>query len=230
MLQVRQICFAYKDKPILNRIDLTIKEEEFLLLTGANGSGKTTLLKILAGLLSAQSGEIFYNGSKISQEELRKITGYVFHNPLEQIFNFTVEQEIAFGLENMGLEREEILSRVDSVMKIFDLQKYRMKDPAKLSAGQAQKVAIASIIAFRPTFLFLDEPTGMLDEEGCRQVKNCLKSLLKNGIGIVVSTHEPWYFEEMTSRVIHLSRGIIDFDGDYDEFKKRNFEDVEILQ
>ncbi len=228
MLDVKKVFFSYGDRFALRDINLIIHESELVFLTGANGSGKTTLLKLLSGLLPFQEGEILYNKSKVTHRELRYLTGYVFHNPLEQLFNFTVEDEIAFGLENMGVEREEMLKQVDQTLKSFDLERYRLKDPAKLSGGQAQKVAIASIVVLKPKFLFLDEPTGMLDDDGIEQVKSCLTSLLKSGLSIIVSTHELWHFHGMISRVIHLNQGSIDFDGSYEEFKKKNFEDVEM--
>ncbi|AEH51973.1 energy-coupling factor ABC transporter ATP-binding protein [Pseudothermotoga thermarum] len=228
MLEAIDISFSYGKRLVLKQINLTLREGELVLLTGANGCGKTTLLKLLSGLLPFQEGQILYNKKKVSQKELRDLTGYVFHNPFEQIFNFTVEHEIAFGLENTGVERQRMLKIVDETLEFFKLNSVRFKDPGTLSCGQAQRVAIASIVVLKPKFLFLDEPTAMLDDEGCKQVKDCLKALLEEGIGIVVATHEPAFFSQLVSTVVHMSFNSVDFVGSFDQFKSKGFEDVEI--
>ncbi|MGB9820489.1 MAG: energy-coupling factor ABC transporter ATP-binding protein [Pseudothermotoga sp.] len=227
MLQVVNLSFQYKIDKALDQVNLAVHDGDFLLLTGANGSGKTTLLKILAGLLPVQSGEILFDGRVLSQNDLRMLCGYVFHNPVNQIIGSTLEEDVAFGLENMGVPRSKMHEQVTEILEIFQLSQLKNEDPMSLSAGQAQKLAIASVAVLKPKYLLLDEPTSMLDDLGCRQVNQVLRALNQMGMSIVISTHEIYQFTDLARRVIHLCRGTVDFDGSINEFIDSPIDDVE---
>lgn len=227
MLKITNLSFKYKSKIALNDINLLIHDGDFLLLTGANGSGKTTLLKILSGLLPIQSGKIFHNTEELSQKDLKMLCGYVFHNPVNQIIGSTVEEDVAFGLENMGIARIMMHEEVEKILRKFELYKFRDEDPMNLSAGQAQKLAVASIAVLKPKYLFLDEPTSMLDDKGCQQVKEVIQLLNRMGVTIVISTHEIHLFADLAKRIVHLSNGKIDFDGSIADFMNSVIDDVE---
>jgi len=226
-LQVFDLSFSYREVRVLEDLNFSVSEREFVLLTGANGSGKTTLLKLLAGLLPVQKGKISLDGKQLSRQDLRILCGYVFHNPINQIVGSTVEEDIAFGLENIGMPRKTMVERVQEVLDFFDLNSLKDEDPLNLSAGQAQKLAIASIVALKPKYLLLDEPTTMLDHKGCTQVKEILKKLNELDTTVILSTHEIHQFYDLAKRVIHLKNGRIDFDGSVEEFFASTIDDVE---
>ncbi|WP_041082864.1 energy-coupling factor ABC transporter ATP-binding protein [Thermotoga profunda] len=227
MLRIIDLGFKYRSTTALDRINLSIQDGESILLTGANGSGKTTLLKILAGLLPIQTGKILYDDKELSQEDLKFLCGYVFHNPINQIIGSTVEEDVAFGLENMGVPKNTMHKEVERVLQEFQLYELKDKDPVNLSAGQAQKLAIASVVVMKPKFLLLDEPTSMLDSKGCMQVIEMLKALNQMNITLIISTHEIYQFANLAKRVIHLSNGTVDFDGSFSEFMTSSIDDVE---
>lgn len=227
MLQAIDLSFRYGSTVVLDKMNLLIHDGDFILLTGANGSGKTTFLKILAGLLPVQAGKILHNNRELSQEDLKLLCGYIFHNPTNQIIGSTVEEDVAFGLENMGTPRKIMHEEVDKILRKFQLYQFKDENPINLSAGQAQKLAVASIAVLKPKYLLLDEPTSMLDEKGCQQVKEVIQSLNQMDIGIIVSTHEIYQFNDLAERVVHLSHGRIDFDGSFVEFMNSSIDDVE---
>ncbi len=227
MLRVVDLSFSYRSAVALKKVNLSIHDGDFILLVGANGSGKTTLLKILAGLLPIQTGKIFSDDRELSQQDLRLLSGYVFHNPINQITGSTVEEDIAFGLENMGVPRNTMQELVEKALDVFQLRQLRYEDPLNLSAGQAQRLAIASVAVLKPKYLLLDEPTSMLDDTGYRQVKEVLKTLNQMNVTVIVSTHEIHQFIDLAGRIVHLSDGTVDFDGSIDEFIKSPIDDVE---
>lgn len=156
---------------VLHAINLTIESGEFVAIIGRNGSGKTTLARLCNGLVLPSEGTVRVNGLEVSADnhshirEIRRKVGMVFQNPENQIVSTTVEREIAFGLENMAVSREEMLERVNDALAAFDLEKYRHRPPASLSGGEKQRLALAAVMAMRPAHLILDEPTAMLDYE-----------------------------------------------------------------
>ena len=163
----------------------------FYLLLGRNGSGKTTLLKIMAGLLKPDRGIIRIFGREMEDTtELKIHTGYVFQNPITQIIGSTVEEDLAFGLENMGVDPEEMERRIESILEFVELKDHRCSDPMTLSGGQIQRLAIASILILEPDVLLLDEPLGMLDMDGRREVVQLMRKMKDEGKTIVLATHD----------------------------------------
>lgn len=200
----------------LNNVSLEIFEGEFLALVGHNGSGKSTLAKLLNGLLLAQTGEVSVDGlnPKVKKElyKIREQVGMVFQNPDNQMIASIVEDDIAFGPENLGVPREEIVERVEGALKAVNMSEFHDKTPTKLSGGQKQRIAIAGVLAIRPRVLVLDEATSMLDPQGRRDVMETVKRLNREGITVVTITH---FMDEVTEadRVVVLSDGELVMQG-----------------
>ena len=157
---------------VLNDVSLTIDKGEWITLIGANGSGKSTLVKTLNGLNVPQEGEVVIDGLELNDENIwtvRQKVGMVFQNPDNQFVGSTVQDDVAFGLENIGLPREEMIHRIDDALERVEMEDYRQIEPARLSGGQKQRVAIAGILALRPEIIVLDEATSMLDPKGTRR-------------------------------------------------------------
>lgn len=217
MIKAENIHFSYDDKEILKGINLEIKEGEFISILGHNGSGKSTFAKMINGILTTQNGKITVDGLDTSNEEnlfdIRKLVGMVFQNPDNQIVSAIVEEDVAFAPENLGIEPSEIRKRVDDSLKAVNMYDYRLHAPSQLSGGQKQRVAIAGIIAMRPKYIVLDEPTAMLDPSGRFEVMETIKKLRKDfGITIILITH---YMEEavQSDRVIVMDSGKVLLDG-----------------
>jgi len=161
---------------------LTVKKGEYLVILGHNGSGKSTLAKMMNGLLLPTDGNVYVNGMNTKDEEniwkIREIAGMVFQNPDNQIVATIVEEDVAFGPENLGIPPEEIRRRVDKALEIVEMSEYKKHAPHLLSGGQKQRVAIAGILAMEPECIILDEPTAMLDPVGRIEVINTLKKLI----------------------------------------------------
>ncbi|WP_241229973.1 energy-coupling factor ABC transporter ATP-binding protein [Thermosipho globiformans] len=187
---------------------MKFKTNELVLLLGHNGSGKTTFLKALAGVVNFK-GEIISSDGK----PFYMATGYVFQNPETQIVGSTVWEDVIFGLENIGLKREEIEKRALETLKTTGLLDYKDFDPYSLSGGQKQKLAISSILAMRPKFLLLDEPTAMLDKYDRMIIKRLIEQLKKTGIGIILATHHVEIFYDIADRVILMKDGLVKYDG-----------------
>lgn len=184
--------------PAVDGVSLKIYEGEFVAILGHNGSGKSTLAKLSNGLLIPESGKVTVDGMDTASEEdeikVKQTVGVVFQNPDNQIVATIVEEDVAFGPENLGIEPSEIRKRVDESLKIVGMYKYRRHEPHKLSGGQKQRVAIAGIIAMQPRCIVLDEPTAMLDPVGRRDVMKAIKRLNRElGITVIYITH---YMEE----------------------------------
>lgn len=200
----------------LNNVSLEIFEGEFLALVGHNGSGKSTLAKLLNGLLLTQTGEVSVDGlnPKVKKElyKIREQVGMVFQNPDNQMIASIVEDDIAFGPENLGVPREEIVERVEGALKAVNMSEFHDKTPTKLSGGQKQRIAIAGVLAIRPRVLVLDEATSMLDPQGRRDVMDTVKRLNREGITVVTITH---FMDEVTEadRVVVLSDGELVMQG-----------------
>jgi len=214
IIEINDISFSYSDKlPVLTDISFSVGEGEFLSVLGYNGSGKSTLAKLLNGILLPTEGKVLVDGIDTSDEqrifEVRRRVGMVFQNPDNQIVASTVEEDVAFGLENIGVEPSEMRERVDDALRIVGMYERRHQSPNRLSGGQKQRVAIAGILAMRPKCIILDEPTAMLDPKGREKVLATIKMLNREfGITIVLITH---FMEEAAEadRVIVLSEGKI---------------------
>ena len=221
-IEVNNITFRYdygepKSKNVIDNVSLSIAKGEFIALLGHNGSGKSTLAKMFNGILQPDSGKVEVCGIDTSNEdtllEVRKRVGLVLQNPDNQLVASIVEEDVAFGPENLGVEPGEIRRRVDEALKAVDMYEYRTHAPYKLSGGQKQRVAIAGIIAMEPDCIVLDEPTAMLDPQGRREVMDAVIKLNKEkGITIILITH---YMDEATlaDRVIIMDSGRIVTEG-----------------
>ncbi|GMU56706.1 MAG: putative ABC transporter ATP-binding protein [Candidatus Xenobia bacterium] len=214
MIVVRDLSFAYPGgHPVLQGIDLELAPGELVVLTGPNGCGKTTLARHLNGLLLPQQGTVQVDDLPTSQAEVRRLVGMVFQEPESQIVAPVVEEDVAFGLENLGLPREEMRRRVEWALERLDLTAVRRSEPHLLSGGQKQRLALASVLAMKPRYLVLDEPTTMLDPWSRREVLELLGDLRKTeGIAIILVTHR---LEEAleADRVVVLANGRVRFQG-----------------
>jgi len=181
-----------KNEEVLREVDLEIPQGKFMVLLGRNGSGKSTLAKHTNGLLLPKSGEVIVDGMNTRDEgsiwEIRRRVGLVFQNPDNQIIATTVEEDVAFGPENLGLPREEIIARVEEALNLVGMAEYRDKEPHLLSGGQKQRVAIAGVLAMHPEYLILDEATSMLDPEGRGELMKVITNL-REKIAIFHITH-----------------------------------------
>ncbi|MDD6447826.1 MAG: energy-coupling factor transporter ATPase [Ruminococcus sp.] len=229
-IKVDNVSFSYDDNKVLNNISLSVQEGEFVALLGHNGCGKSTMAKLFNVLLSPQSGTVTIDGITAETEddiyEIRSRVGLVLQNPDNQLVATVVEEDIAFGPENLGVPPQEIRRRVDSALKAVDMYEYRSHAPHKLSGGQKQRVAIAGIIAMEPRCIVLDEPTAMLDPKGRQEVMDTIRHLNKSmGITIVLITH---YMDEavLADRVIVMDKGSILTQGT----PRQVFSKVELLK
>ncbi|MBE6856067.1 MAG: energy-coupling factor transporter ATPase [Ruminococcus sp.] len=237
IIEIKGLRFAYqaegekeKAPEVLKGIDLEIGEGEFVAVLGHNGSGKSTLAKHLNGILVPTEGKVYVGGIDTADEEklfeLRQCAGMVFQNPDNQIVSSIVEEDVAFGLENLGVPYEEMRERVDEALKAVNMYDYRMHSPSQLSGGQKQRVAIAGIIAMRPKVIILDEPTAMLDPKGRKEVLSTIKQMnRKFGITIVLITH---YMDEVAQcgRVVVMDKGRVVLDNK----PEKVFSQVELLK
>lgn len=202
---------------VLENFNLSIEKGSFTAVLGRNGSGKSTVAKLTNGILFADSGEVVVDGHLAKEDDsiydIRKKVGMVFQNPDNQIVSSIVEEDVAFGVENLGVEPSECRRRVDEALKTVGMYEHRLKSPSKLSGGQKQRVAVAGIIAMKPMCIVLDEPTAMLDPSGRKEVIQTVKKLNREeGITIVLITH---YMDEavQADRVVVMDNGKIKMDG-----------------
>ena len=229
IIRTESLSFTYRDgdettnndAQALSDVSLNVKEGEYIAVLGHNGSGKSTLAKLLNLILIPTSGKIFIDGVDVSSEklsdndvfEVRKNIGMVFQNPDNQIVATVVEEDVAFGVENLGLPREEIRRRVDEALNVVGMTKYSRHAPHKLSGGQKQRVAIAGIIAMKPRVIIFDESTAMLDPYGRKAVIEIMERLNREeNITVINITH---YMEEAAraDRVIVINDGKLVLDG-----------------
>ena len=214
----------------VNGISLNIERGSFTVILGHNGSGKSTLAKMLNGLNKPTVGDIVVDGINTKDEaneiEVKRRVGMVFQNPDNQLVASIVEEDVAFGPENLGLEPAEIRKRVDDALKSVGISEFASSTPHRLSGGQKQRIAIAGIIAMEPECLVLDEPTAMLDPKGRREIIDTLHKLNREkGITVILITH---YMEEAenTDRILVMNDGKIIGDGE----PKEVFKNVELLK
>ena len=201
----------------LDHVDLKVEAGQFIAILGHNGSGKSTLAKHINALLEATEGTIWVDGMDVSEEEniipVRKAAGMVFQNPDNQIIASVVEEDVAFGPENIGIPTDEIWERVDKSLRAVGMTKYRTHSPNKLSGGQKQRVAIAGVMAMEPKCIVFDEPTAMLDPNGRKEVLKAAHELnRKKGVTVLLITH---YMEEVVDAdyVYVMEHGKIIMDG-----------------
>lgn len=216
IIEVKDLSFRYKEDQgyyDVNNVSFHVKRGEWLSIVGHNGSGKSTTIRLIDGLLEAESGEIWIDGQLLSSEnvwDLRRQIGMVFQNPDNQFVGATVEDDVAFGLENQGLPREEMKKRVAESLELVGMLNFKKREPARLSGGQKQRVAIAGVVALRPAILILDEATSMLDPEGRRELIQTVQEIRKDHQMTVVSiTHD---LEEvaMSDRVLVMKKGQVE--------------------
>ena len=230
LIEIKNVTFEYDSEDFehaaLKNINLNIEKGSFNVILGHNGSGKSTLAKLLNGLIKPTNGKVFVDGIDTSDEskefEVRKKLGMVFQNPDNQIICTVVEEEVAFGPENLGVSSEEIRKRVDNALKLVNMSEFKKSAPHRLSGGQKQRVALAGILAMEPECIVLDESTAMLDPIGRKEVINAVHDLNKNkGITIILITH---FMEEAfnSDRVIVMNDGsIVDDDTPENIFSKK---------
>ncbi len=223
MVECKDLVYKYagnegeQGKVAVNGVNLKVKKGEFLVVLGRNGSGKSTLAKHVNALLLPSGGKMYVDGLDTSDSKdlwnIRNKAGMVFQNPDNQIVATIVEEDVAFGPENLGIEPSEIRKRVDDSLKKVDMFDYRRHAPHLLSGGQKQRIAIAGILAMRPECIVFDEPTAMLDPSGRREVIKTIKEINKNyGITIILITH---FMEEAAEadRTIVMDQGSIMLEG-----------------
>ena len=228
IIDVKDLSFRYKEsQEYYNLKDITfhVKRGEWLSIVGHNGSGKSTTVRLIDGLLEAESGEIVIDGQRLTEENvwnIRRQIGMVFQNPDNQFVGATVEDDVAFGLENQGLSRQEMKKRVEEALDLVGMLDFKKREPARLSGGQKQRVAIAGVVALRPVILILDEATSMLDPEGRRELIETVKEIRKDYDMTVISiTHD---LEEvaMSDRVLVMKKGEIESTSSPRELFSRN--------
>lgn len=218
MIEIKNVTFVYQEgsaqeKVALRNINLEIPSPSFWAIIGANGSGKSTLARLINGLLIPAHGDVIVDGINTKEEDkiwqIRQKVGLVFQNPDNQIIGMTVEEDVAFGCENLGLSPEEIEERIAFALEAVDMEEYRDYPPHLLSGGQKQRIAIAGVLAMLPKYIILDEPTTMLDLRGRKEVLNIVKKLyLEKGISIILITH---HMEEavLAEKIVILNKGEI---------------------
>ena len=220
-IEVKNVSYNYslgdgRAVKALKNVSFSIEKGSFVALTGMNGSGKSTLAKLLNGLFVPAEGEVLIDGLSTKDEkntfEIRKKAGMVFQNPDNQMVATIIEDDVAFGPENVGVPRDEIIERVTSALDAVGMSDYRSRTASKLSGGQKQRVAIAGVLAMRPDILILDESTSMLDPIGRRDVMSVAKALNQKGITVINITHN---MDEacLADRIIVLRKGRVAIDG-----------------
>ena len=216
IIEIKDLAFRYqKDQEHydVNHISFHVKHGEWLSIVGHNGSGKSTTVRLIDGLLEAESGEIWIDGKLLTSEivwEMRRKIGMVFQNPDNQFVGATVEDDVAFGLENQGLPLDQMKKRVAESLALVGMEEFSKKEPARLSGGQKQRVAIAGVVALRPDILILDESTSMLDPEGRLELIKIVQEIRKDHKMTVISiTHD---LEEvaLSDRVLVMKKGAIE--------------------
>lgn len=219
IIEFKNVDFRYsdEDKDALNNLNLEFYEGQFTCVLGHNGSGKSTMAKLINALEYPTNGSVITYGYDTADEKneipIRRKVGMVFQNPDNQIVATIVEDDVAFGPENLGVPRDEIRKRVDEALKLVDMYEYRKHEPHRLSGGQKQRVAIAGVIAMQTNCIVLDEPTAMLDPKGRREVMSALLKLKNElGISVILVTH---FMDEAVKadRVVVMNDGRVELDG-----------------
>lgn len=222
IINIENLIFSYaqgegvEEEPALDGISLDIERGSFTAIIGKNGSGKSTLAKCLNALLIPAEGRVLVAGYDTKDEDhlwdIRQTAGMVFQNPDNQIVSAIVEDDVAFGPENLGIQPEKIRERVDRALQSVDMEEFRKKAPHLLSGGQKQRIAIAGAIAMKPECIIFDEPTAMLDPKGRKEVMKIIEDLNREHITCILITH---FMEEAAhaDRVIIMEDGVVKLDG-----------------
>lgn len=231
-LSTKNLSYTYPDGThALKKVNMDIYKGEKVAIMGPNGAGKSTLFSHFNGLTEPKAGHVEVDGKKVEYDkktllEVRQKVGIVFQDPNDQLFAPTVKEDVAFGPMNLGLGYEEVEKRVDEALKMVGMEKFKDKTPHHLSGGQQKRVAIAGIIAMRPEIMILDEPTAGLDPEGVEKVLNILNNLNKEGMSIVISSHDIEMVNGFADKIFVLHEGEIIASGDRHEI----FSDKELLK
>lgn len=214
-IDVQDVSFTYEDapEPALHHVSLQVHEGEFLAVLGHNGSGKSTLAKLLNALYLPTEGHITVCGMDTQSDEnlwkIRQKAGMIFQNPDNQLVATVVREDVAFGLENLGVPREEMIPRIDAALQAVGMSQFAEAAPHMLSGGQKQRIAIVRSLAMEPEVLLFDEPTSALDPEMVGEVLDLMRSLAADGMTMVVVTHEMGFAREVASRVVFMADGRI---------------------
>jgi energy-coupling factor transport system ATP-binding protein len=228
--------YPLTDEIALKGISFEVDKGELIGIVGKNLSGKSTLCQALVGLVphfykGAYGGKVIVDGMEVLKSEISELShkaGIVFQNPFTQVTGakLTVHEEIAFGLENMGILREEMKARIDYALKLLDIYKFKDRNPFDLSGGQMQRMAIASIIAMRPEIIILDEPTSQLDPQGSEEVFKAIQNLSKEGMTVIMAEHKIEKIAKYSDRVMLLHEGeMVDFDSPQKVFSRADLDD-----
>ena len=233
IIEVQHLKYKYDhhaDDYILKDVTFHVKQGEWLSIVGHNGSGKSTTIRLIDGLLEAESGEIIIDGDKLTLEnvwEKRRHIGMVFQNPDNQFVGATVEDDVAFGLENQGMDYQTMFDRVQEALDIVGMQDFKEREPARLSGGQKQRVAIAGVVALRPDIIILDEATSMLDPEGRLELIQTVKKIKdQHGMTVISITHD---LDEvaLSDRVLVMKEGQVESTSTPSElFSRVDLEDL----
>ena len=217
LISLKNIFYRYsqnQENYVLNDVSLTIEKDEWITLIGANGSGKSTLVKTLNGLNVPEKGTVFIDGLELNEEniwDIRQKVGMVFQNPDNQFVGSTVQDDVAFGLENIGLPRDEMIIRIDDALKRVGMEDFKLMEPSRLSGGQKQRVAIAGVLALRPQIIVLDEATSMLDPKGRQEVLNTVKSIKEESKMTVISITHDINESNEADRIFVMNKGKIQY-------------------
>jgi len=219
-LETQKLAYTYPGsrQELLHDLNVCFRPGEIVAITGDNGCGKTTLTKLLVGILKPKTGRICLAGNDIAGMSLAEIgrrVAYVFQNPSQQIFCTTVEEEIAYGLINMGLDREEIEIRINYYLDYFEMSDYRQTFPLSLSQGEKQRLMLAAILAMHPRYVILDEPTTGLDIYRRKLLGDYLLRIKEDGYGVIFVSHQAKFVDTYADRVIRIEDGrLSDAQGD----------------
>ncbi|MFM0600485.1 energy-coupling factor ABC transporter ATP-binding protein [Streptococcus suis] len=216
IIEVKNLKYKYNQEDeqyTLNDVSFHVKQGEWLSIIGHNGSGKSTTVRLIDGLLEAESGDIYIDGDALTVDNVwdkRRLIGMVFQNPDNQFVGATVEDDVAFGLENQGILLEEMRSRVNEALELVGMADFKTREPARLSGGQKQRVAIAGVVALRPKIIILDEATSMLDPEGRLDLIKIVREIKdRHGMTVISITHD---LDEvaLSDRVIVMKNGQVE--------------------
>ncbi|MDU3215630.1 MAG: energy-coupling factor transporter ATPase [Negativicoccus succinicivorans] len=218
IIEIKNLSFQYEgsSKKVLKNLNIDIKEGEFICVLGHNGSGKSTLAKLINAQYIPTEGDILVGNMNTKDDDnlwnIREMCGMVFQNPDNQLVATIVEEDVAFGPENLGVPREELRKRVDECLELVGMSEYKRHSPALLSGGQKQRIAIAGILAMNPKCLLMDEPTAMLDPQGRKDILDTVLKLREMGKTIIHITH---YMEECVNadRIIVINEGDVVLEG-----------------
>ena len=225
IIEVNNVSFEYitdeNTLKAIDNLDLQVKEGEFVAIIGHNGSGKSTLSKNLNAILFPTEGNILINKMDTREEDklwdIRQTAGMVFQNPDNQIVATVVEEDVAFGPENLGIEPNEIRKRVEESLKSVGMYELRDRQPHLLSGGQKQRIAIARALAMDPDVMLFDEPTSALDPELTAEVLKVIRQLAQNHMTMIIVTHEMQFAKEVSDHIVFMEQGVIVEEGTPDE-------------